>query len=210
MYIPEAFRVEDQTAVDDLMRRYGWGLLVTVDEAGVPLASHLPLLFEPATSGTGRGCVAGHLAFPNPQVDHLRAKRPALAVFWGPHAYISPRWYVTPGRVPTWNYVTVHASGVARVSDDPAAVRTHLNRLASTYEGAAGWSTDELHAEVFEGLTRAIVAFEIDLDHAEGKAKLNQNHPMENITGAATALEAGGGDDQVAIAALMREAARRR
>ena len=40
---------------------------------------------------------------------------PALAIFHGPQAYISPSWYQSTrehGRtVPTWNYTAVHMSG---------------------------------------------------------------------------------------------------
>ena len=43
------------------------------------------------------------------------AGRPVLAIFHGPHAYISPSWYESADVVPTWNYVAVHVSGVLRL-----------------------------------------------------------------------------------------------
>jgi transcriptional regulator len=45
-----------------------------------------------------------------------------VVIFMGSSAYITPSWY--PGKrqhgkvVPTWNYVTVHAHGVARARED--------------------------------------------------------------------------------------------
>ena len=39
----------------------------------------------------------------------------ALAVFHGPHGYVSPAVYEEQPSVPTWNYVVVHVRGKARV-----------------------------------------------------------------------------------------------
>ena len=88
----------------------------------------------------------GHLARANPQWQNTDQSKPALAVFMGPDAYVSPSWYPSKaehGRVvPTWNYVAVHAYGVLRFVREPDALRRHLARLTATHEGsrAQPWS----------------------------------------------------------------------
>src|SRR4051812_25215915 len=101
MYIPSAFRIEDLATLHAFMRRYSFATLVTA-EAAEPFVTQLPLLLD---AGRGPlGTLVGHFARPNNhwQMDHARLT--SVAVFHGPHAYVSPSWYrsASPG-VPTWN-----------------------------------------------------------------------------------------------------------
>ena len=58
-------------------------------------------------------CLRGHVARAN--AVWKAGEGEALAIFLGPHAYVSPNWYpskaATGKAVPTWNYITVHAQG---------------------------------------------------------------------------------------------------
>ena len=71
----------------------------------------------------GRLFLQGHLARPNPQIADFDGEAEALAMFAGPHAYISPSWYETGPAVPTRNYASVHAYGPAQRIDDPEWLR---------------------------------------------------------------------------------------
>lgn len=201
MYVPASFRMDDPAELRAFMRRHGFATLVTQGRGGM-VASHLPLLLD-ADAGP-RGRLLGHMARANPQWKDVEGE--ALAVFAGPHAYISPTWYETPGTVPTWNYVAVHAYGSLRLIEDRDGLHEILRRSVSAYEGAMPrpWTYDEADPDI-DKMLKAIVGFEIPIARVEGKAKLNQNHPEERRRKVIRALEARTDDDSRAIARAMEE-----
>ena len=201
MYVPASFAETDTTALHAFMRRNSFAVLTTHGEEGLA-ASHLPLLLD-AEVGT-RGRLYGHMARANPQ--WRQAESDALAVFSGPHAYVSPTWYQEEATVPTWNYVAVHAYGRLRIVDDEDAVLEILRRSVATYEAAmpVPWTFDAASSYVRSQL-KAIVGFHIEIERLEGKWKLNQNHPEHRRRRVAEALGARPDADSLAIAELMRQ-----
>src|SRR5918993_1975301 len=115
MYIPPHFAEQRLDVLHQLMTSHAFATLITRGEHGL-IASHVPLVLLPNQGEFGT--LQLHLAKPNPQCDDLAAGADALAIFHGPHGYISPTWYATGPSVPTWNYVTVHAYGKSRVLTD--------------------------------------------------------------------------------------------
>jgi transcriptional regulator len=207
MYVPKHFEAVDVAWCHALIRREPFAILVGVDEAGAPFATHLPVLLDEAP--TPRGTLLGHVARPNPQWRLFAPDRPVLVVFPGAHAYVSPSWYGQHPAVPTWNYVAVHAYGVPRVMDDPGWVREFLGRLVRTFEDGrpAPWRLDGLPDAYVETMMRGIVAFEIPIDRLEGKAKLSQNRPIADQARVRAALAAEDDPLASAVAALMAERA---
>ena len=201
MYVPAAFALTDTAALHALMRRHSFALLVS-DNHGEPFATHLPLLLH-AEEGP-HGTLYGHVARANPHAE-LLADRRTLAVFSGPHAYISPTWYETPNTVPTWNYVADHAGGTCELVTGDRQLLDLLIETAGTYESGMEkpWSFDPKD-EYVRKLLGGIVGFRIPIDRLEGKAKLNQNHPEERRDRVATGLERSADPDSLRIAALMR------
>src|SRR5450432_532491 len=108
MYVPEAFRLDDRAALLAHAAAYPFATVITHGDDGV-MASHLPILVDGAAN-----VMRGHLARENPQLAHLAAGAAVLAIFHGPHGYVSPSVYTAHPSVPTWNYVVVHARGRAR------------------------------------------------------------------------------------------------
>ncbi|HSE05582.1 MAG TPA: FMN-binding negative transcriptional regulator [Methylomirabilota bacterium] len=203
MYIPKHFEVADPAWCHALMRAQSFAVMITADDAGVPFATHLPILVD---AGRGPlGTLRGHVARANPHWRYLAAGRPTLTVFSGAHAYVSPSWYATHPSVPTWNYVAVHATGTGGLVEDPAQVTALLTDLVRTYEGArpGAWSLADLAADYLAGMQRGIVAFEIPITRLEGKAKLSQNRDAVDRARTREALAAA--DDPIAraVAALM-------
>jgi transcriptional regulator len=131
--------------------------------------------------------------------------RRALAIFHGPHCYISPTWYQAEDVVPTWNYVTVHVHGTLRVNEDKSRLVDVIRRLVDVYEAKmpAPWSLDSLDGGFLDGLLKSIVGFEIEIDRIEGKWKLNQNHPVERRQNVIRSLRETGDQDGQRIAELM-------
>jgi transcriptional regulator len=203
VYLPRAFDASDPASCHALIRQESFGLLVTTDDDGVPFATHLPFLLH-ADAGP-LGTLAAHVARPNPQWRHLQAGGPALAVFSGSHAYVSPAWYSAHPSVPTWNYLAVHAYGRARLVEEPAAVKALLAELVGTYEGgrAEPWRMESLPADYLDRMIGGIVAFEIPVERLEGKAKLSQNRDATDRAGTIAGLRAAGDLWAAAVADLM-------
>ncbi len=200
MYVPEAFAERELGALHAFARRHAFALLVTARD-GAPCATHLPLWLDPAAGPNGT--LHGHVARANLHWRSFDGAARALAVFAGPHAYVSPRWYRKPG-VPTWNYVAVHAEGVPRVVSDPEAVRALLVRLTEAHDGASGF--DRIPGDLVERLANGIVAFELPVEKWIGKKKLSQNKGAEDRAGVVAGLRAAGSPEALAVAALVEAA----
>ena len=204
MYIPKHFSIDETAACHQVIVENGFGELVTLDDAGLPFASHLPFLIDPARSVSGT--LMAHMSRANPQWQQFANGKPALAMFHGPHAYISPAWYATHPAVPTWNYIAVHAYGVPKIVNAPAAVEDILRRLVDANEAANGtaWRMNRLTEQYLGSMMRAIVAFEIPIDRLEGKAKLSQNRDAVDQARVAEALAASGDPSAQATSRAMR------
>ena len=190
MYTPENFKVSDLSTLHADMERWNFATLITPDAEGGPHVTHLPLLLD---RDAGRlGVLAGHMAKANPHWRAFGQSPESLAIFHGPHAYISPRWYSTAVAVPTWNYVVVHAFGTARLVEGSERMETHLSRLIRCQEGTGpeSWRPDKLPRETYTGLLKGIVCFEMPIGRVEGKAKLGQNRSRDDILGAIRGLQA--------------------
>jgi transcriptional regulator len=204
MYIPKHFAIDETDACHQVIVDNDFGELVTLDDAGLPFASHLPFLID--TTRGASGTLMAHMARANPQWRHFTSGKAALAMFHGPHAYISPAWYATHPAVPTWNYIAVHAYGVPKIVDAPAAMEKILRRLVDANEAANGttWRMSGLTEKYLGSMMRAIVAFEIPIDRLEGKAKLSQNRDTTDQGRVAEALAASGDPSAQATSRAMR------
>ena len=131
---------------------------------------------------------------------------PSLALFWGPHAYVSPTWYTPGPKVPTWNYVTVHAYGRPQTIEATPAVLMVLTRLAAQYEGSGveAWGLGRLPPGNAAEQTRNIVAFRMTLERVETKLKLSQNRELEDRQRVIARLEANDSDDAQGTARWMK------
>jgi transcriptional regulator len=203
MYVPKPFAITEREVLHSFIEANSFATLVTT-VAGAPLATRLPMLLDRAAGV--HGTLIGHVARANPHWRSFDGDAAALAMFDGPHAYISPHWYATSPAVPTWNYATVHAYGAPRVLDDPRRVEEIVDRLAATYEAALPqpWSAREIPAEFRANLLKAIVGFEMPIDRIEGKFKFGQNRPLEDQRSMLATLEARTDSESRQLADLIR------
>ena len=171
MYVPTHFRQADPAALTDFIDRYNFAILVTALD-GSPFATHLPLLYE----GHDNGVLLGHVARANPHAKLIAEGAESLAIFHGPHAYVSPTWYQDPKSVPTWNYTAVHVYGRPRAVEG-ARMMDIITRLTAKHEAAGSPYGVDANADWLNNLARGIVAFEMPIDRIEGKFKLSQNRP---------------------------------
>jgi transcriptional regulator len=201
VYLPPHFAETNGKVLLAHIERHDFVLLVT--HRSELIASQVPLLAE---QRDGKLYLQGHLARPNPQCADLDGGE-ALAIFSGPHAYISPSWYATGPAVPTWNYASVHAYGTSRAITDRPWLEDFLRRLSERHEAreAAPWRMQDQPAPFLDGMLGGIVGFEIAVSRLEGKFKLSQNRPATDRPRIVAALEARADDDSHGVARLMRE-----
>ncbi len=211
MYLPPHFAAPDAAAVADFVAAAGAADLVTFD--GVkPVASLIPVLWDREPDGPGargHGRLLGHLALANPQWRSVAPGSSALAIVHGPQAYVSPAWYPSRARhgrvVPTWNYVTVHFTGVLTVHRDPGWLRDVVTRLTERHEGSRPhpWAVSDAPPGYIEGQLRGIVGVELAIETVEAKHKLSQNRGADDRAAVLAALRGEPGHGAAGIAALM-------
>jgi transcriptional regulator len=202
LYTPDAFRAPDADAVSALLAAYPFATLITGVAGGEPCLSHLPLLWEP--SPPPHGTLIGHVAAANPHARALTAG-PSVAVFTGPHCYITPSWYLEPAKmVPTWNYAAVHAHGTLEVLDEAGKLDC-IDRLTARFEsGRVPPWTRQLEGAALERMLKAIVAFRMPIARLDAKFKMSQNRAAVDQAGVIDGLRAHGGHDEVAVADWMQ------
>ena len=203
-----AFEITDPGAIAGLIRDLAFAQVVTGGVDGF-VASSVPLLLDEPEDGPWR--LRGHLARSNPQAKIGDASVPALALFIGPHAYVSPSTYATKAEtgkvVPTWNYVEVHLHGTMRLTDRADRTLAAVRDLTDVHEAhrAEPWRVADAPDGYVDGLARGIVAFEVEVERVEAKAKLSQNKPEGDRTGVIEDLAVGTGQGP-AVARLMQSA----
>jgi len=202
IYIPNHFSTDDRAAIARLVHDHPFATLVTA-ASPEPLVTHLPLLH--VADCEPHGTLLGHFARANAHWKGATAAE-SIAIFHGPHAYVSPSWYAEPaGAVPTWNYAVVHAHGTMQLAQDPAETRAILDLLVHRYESGrpAPWQLG-LDAERLHGMVNAIVGFRLKVRRIEAKSKMSQNRSRIDRERVAAALDGEGYADAAATAAWMR------
>jgi transcriptional regulator len=198
MYMPPHFDSKDPEIAAELMRDYAFASLISNDDEGQPYVTHLPLHADREGDGF---VIWGHCAKPNQHWRYLQARPKALAVFMGPHAYMSPKVYPDLARVPTWNYLAVHCAVEARLVEDEAGKDALLKKLIADNEPAYAKQWMDLGQEYQSKMLAGIVGFELRVTSWQCKLKLNQ-HRKEAHGAMRQALQSGN-EDHRALANWM-------
>jgi transcriptional regulator len=209
MYVPSHFAETRLEVLHDLIRAQPLATLVTLEDGGL-VANHIPLELDPAIGP--HGALRGHVARGNSLWKAHRAELDALAIFQGPHGYITPSYYATTAAtgevVPTWNYVTVHAYGPLQVKDDPVWLRRFVEQLTERHEATTGeppWRIGDAPERFVERVIKAIVGIEIPIARIEGKWKVSQNRTAEDRAGVVAGLRRTSDPVLHAVADLVSE-----
>ncbi len=178
MYKLPYFSETDQERVLTFMRAHPFVTLCGVDAHGKPVATQVPVFIDEKEDGI---FLSGHIM---KSTDHHKAfevNPTVLALFTGPHTYVSASWYSDPKTASTWNYITVHARGEMRYTDHQALLDI-LKRTTDHFENNphSPSNFDQLPPDYVEKLSNAIVAFEIKVEELDNVFKLSQNHSDTN------------------------------
>ncbi|WP_340611512.1 FMN-binding negative transcriptional regulator [Xenorhabdus bharatensis] len=197
MYTPHKMKMKDREDIAKFISNYSFGLLVSPSLAG----THLPLVLSPDEGEYGT--LYGHISKANPHWKELE-NQPVLAVFTGPHAYISPTWYESEHAVPTWNYTAVHCYGVTKFLNSNETQST-LEELVNKYEPGLMNNTELMPEEYLNKQRQAIVGFKIIITEIHAKEKLGQHKNQGDQRGVFTALKESKMPDSKELANYMKK-----
>ncbi len=201
MYIDEQYRNNDPEAIRAFIRQHSFGILINQTE-GKPWGTHIPLELE--HNPDGKEVLYGHIAKANPQSAALENGAMVLAIFNGPHHYISSSWY-DHENVPTWNYIAVHIYGTIRLIEGDELLFA-LKKLVDKYEVGSEnpVNIERLSAKTMRQVN-GITAFEITIDEIQAVHKLSQNRDDKNHSAIIEKLENQNHPNAISIAREMRK-----
>lgn len=208
MYVPAHFAETRVEVLHDLVRAYPLGAMIVLSSNALD-ANHIPFEIDPLPAPFGT--LRGHVARTNPVWRDFSPQVEALAIFQGPHGYVSPGWYATKKEsgkvVPTWNYAVVHAHGPLRVIDDRAWLRQFVEQLTDRYEGQRSepWKVTDAPSDFIETMVASIVGIEIPIARLTGKWKVSQNRPERDRAGVVDGLTQQANDVSTAMAQLVAQ-----
>jgi transcriptional regulator len=199
MFIPELYKNEDKEAIHKFLKENAFGLLINQTN-GKLWATHIPLELE--INSDGSAILMGHISKENPQWTAFETDNQVLAVFTGPHSYISPSWY-DHENVPTWNYTAVHVYGKIKIIEGDAVIDS-LTKLVDKYEqnSKCPVRVADLSKKTMMQ-TRGIVAFEIKIEEIQAQTKMSQNRDDKNYTNIISELEKTKNQQSIAVAKEM-------
>ncbi len=192
MYNFSYFKEKDRQILLQFMNDYPFAFLTGSTLAGNQVATQIPILIE---ERKGSLFLQGHLMR---NTDHHKAflENPqALAVFTGPHAYVSATWYTNQQMGSTWNYMSVHAKGILRFMPEEFLI-AFMKKLTLRFENnnkASPTLFENLPSEYHKKMLPAIVAFEIEVEALQNVFKLSQNRNETSYLNIIAHLEAQGG-----------------
>lgn len=204
MYIPDLYKNENQEEINAFLQANSFGILINQTE-GKLTATHIPLELD--TDKEGKTILQGHLSKENPQWKSFSENDQILAIFSGPHSYISSSWY-DHENVPTWNYIAVHVYGTIKIIEGEAVIAS-LKKLVDKYEKS---SENPVRVEDLSKKTmmqtRGIIAFEIEITEIHATKKLSQNRDDKNYENIISELEKTEDNQSVALANEMKKCTR--
>lgn len=199
MYTPEIYKNEDPESIKAFLKENSFGILINQTN-GKLCATHIPIELE--VNAEGKEILQGHISKLNPQAEGFAENDQILAIFTGPHSYISSSWY-DHENVPTWNYIAVHIYGRIKIVDYDTSVE-QLKKLVDKYEAN---SENPIRVEDLSAKTmreaRGIFGFEIEIDEIQATKKLSQNRDDHNYKNIISELEKTENPQSIAVAKEM-------
>lgn len=171
MYKRPHFTETDSEKVFEFMQKNPFAIITCVN-GDFPVVTHIPLEIRKIEN---KIILTGHIM---KETDHYKAfvkNENVLVIFNGPHCYVSASWYVKKNVASTWNYMTVHAKGKLKLTDNNETKKI-IESITNQYEGNnSEASFNKMPHEYIESMSKAIVGFHIEIDSIENVFKLSQN-----------------------------------
>lgn len=176
MYIPPKYRQTQVDEVERFLKENAFGILISQGTKR-PVATHIPMELE--KDKEGQSWLVGHVAKANPHWQDFDKHPEVLAIFNGPHAYISSSWY-REEEVPTWNYIAIHVQGhLERLNENQ--LLDSLHKLVNKYEAKSKVPIrlQDLSPATMQQI-RGIVGFRIRISEIFAATKLSQGRESDH------------------------------
>lgn len=170
-YPPKRHLEHDEEKLYAVVERFKFATVISGQPNGEPIVTHVPMTLD--RSRGKKGVLFGHMDRANPQVDLLEGRK-VLVLFHGPNAYISPYVYETD-QLPTWNSITVHVKGEARLLRDQQSLLRGLQSICEKEDHRPGAYRLNLQDRRIDQLINFIVGFEVEIEEMIGRFKLSQD-----------------------------------
>ena len=202
MYNLSQFTETDQSRVIDFMHAHPFALLCGADAAGQPVATQIPVFIDRRGD---KVVLSGHMMR---KTDHhlaFESNPKALAVFTGAHTYVSASWYEDKQSASTWNYMSVHAVGRLRFLGHDELLQV-LKRTTDHYENNpySGANFDDIPMADIEKMSKAIIAFEMEVETLKNVFKLSQNKDEKTYSTVVAKLAEQPGDSEIIAHEMMK------
>jgi transcriptional regulator len=164
--------------------------------------THIPMLLN--KDEHGKDILVGHMSKANPQWKYFKDNDEIMAIFMGPHSYISSSWYQKEN-VPTWNYIAVHVYGKIKIVKGEALIND-MRKLVDKYEinSKNPVSLDKLSRKSMN-MVNGVVGFQIEITKIEAAFKLSQNRNETDHKNIIKELEASNDYNAKAVAEEMKK-----
>jgi transcriptional regulator len=200
MYIPKFNLTTDRDEIVAFMQRYSFATIISIKD-DVPVATHLPFLVSVRDN---KVVLVAHFAKANDQWTNLESSK-ILVIFTEPHAYISTKNYDKELNVPTWNYISVHAYGIAKLIQESSKALEVINSTIDNFEVSYRQQWDAFPAEYKSNMLNGIVAFEVEVTDLQAKKKLSQNRSDTEKEKIIETLSKSSDPNEKAIAEFMSD-----
>jgi len=194
MYNYPHYKEHDREKIIAFMRNHPFVTLIGSDKNGRIEATQIPVLVE---EKDGKLFIYGHMARKSDHHQAFEENPNVLALFTGPHTYVSGTWYTgNPRQASTWNYIAIHARGQIKFLDETSLIEL-LKKLSLHFENNNTESStvyDNLPLDYKEKLIKAILAFEIEVAEMDNVHKLSQNRDEKSYDNIVQQLKKQEGD----------------
>lgn len=204
MFIPNLHKNENIEEVKSFLNENSFGILIS-QIGGKISGTHIPMELD--IDENGEDVLVGHIAKANPQSKNLKNGEEILAIFNGPHSYISSSWYQKEN-VPTWNYVAVHVYGKVKIIEGEELLES-LKKLVDKYEQNSEnpVSVEKMSSRTLKQVN-GIVGFSIKINEIQAAYKLSQNREETDYHNITSELEKAGDSNSMGIAEEMKKVKR--
>ena len=171
MYIPNYYKNENLEEVKNFLIGNSFGILINQTN-GKLTGTHIPMELDKDKNGDD--VLVGHISKANPQWENFNENEEILAIFNGPHAYVSSSWYEKEN-VPTWNYIAVHIYGKIKIIKGEELLDS-LKKLVDKYERNSEnpVSVEKMSSRTLKQIN-GIIGFSIKINEIQAAYKLSQN-----------------------------------
>jgi transcriptional regulator len=202
MYSLPYFKEKDMNVVMDFVRQNPFAFVTGCSAENKPVVTQVPVFID---ERDGKIFLSGHIMN---NTDHHKAflhNPNVLIVFTGPHTFVSASWYDDKKQGGSWNYISVHARGTFKFTDEAGLIEV-LRRTTNHFENDphSGANFEDLSSEYVQKMVKAISAFEVEVQEIDNVFKLSQNRNEKSYDNIIDKLKEGGADASE-ISKLMEE-----